>query len=163
LLPLRANLSTKDVDLAAAVWQAYCSPDPRLFNEWAYALSSGRLPFLKHMAQQHRELFPHVSNGLNRIEQRLLEGIGQAHPDRRKLIGSWLQQDRDYGFGDMQVEIFLRGIESLFEEHTLRLTAKGVEVMEGRTLFRHPDEDTLYNGGALARDYLWTGKELIRA
>lgn len=157
----RQLLSEDDIEYADYIWQLYCESNPmRLHN----AINDTReaFPFLPDALKAHYRRFPSVKNGLNFLENRMLEITSTEHPEtREKLIGAMLKNQENYGFTDLQYENMSKRLRPLFKAITpIRLSKLGKAVLEGSTNY-YPvlrnDED--YLGGASKYAYLFYDEE----
>jgi len=72
LLPARHAVTSAQIRLGVAAWQAYRSPDPTAVEQ-LLAGDTAPLPYLAPALLKHLERFPSVRNGVNRLEQEILE------------------------------------------------------------------------------------------
>ncbi len=153
----RIHLSQNDIEYADYVWQLYCSDNPiRLenlidFDNYQYAYLSGAI-------KTHLKRFPTIKNGLNEIENRILElSISEKPSSKKALLGSILQNQGYYGFGDSQYQRVINNLRPLFTGfNPVRLSKKGKDILSGNTsYYSELRDETVYLGGALKYNYLY--------
>ncbi len=150
-------LSQNDIEYADYVWQLYCSDNPiRLenlidFDQYQYE-------YLSDAIQAHLKRFPTIRNGLNEVENTVLQISADKKPKSKKiLLGHILQNQGFYGFGDTQYERIINNLRPLFSSfNPVRLSKKGKEILDGQTSYyaQIKDEET-YLGGALKYNFLY--------
>jgi len=101
LFPSREKLTSRELKLGAAAWQAYCSAEPTEIEAFLEKDTS-LLPFLKTALQAHLRRFPSVQNGLNRLENSGLRLIHQGYHQFKDLFPSFSSTEAVYGLGDSQ-------------------------------------------------------------
>ena len=101
------TLTNEDLQLAANVWIAFCSPDP--FDIEAFArVDLSPFVYLADALKRHLRQFPAVRNGLGLTEQLLLEGLSEGPTGLDKLFMEMQQREQrpflgDAGFLDLYV------------------------------------------------------------
>ncbi|MDA8685431.1 DUF1835 domain-containing protein [Robiginitalea sp.] len=153
----RVELSQDDIEFADYVWQLYCSDNPmRLENLSDFG--NYQFPYLESAVQAHLKRFPTIKNGLNAVENQLLQTVNEFKPASKKAFFKKILLNQGwYGFGDSQYERMLEGLKPLFQSfNPVRLSAKGIEILENKTSY-YPfirDNET-YLGGALKYKFLY--------
>ena len=160
LLSLYENkkvLSQSDIEYADYVWQLYCSDNPiRLENLTDF--DNYQFNYLGEAIQAHLKRFPSIKNGLNAIENRVLEVATEKRPKSKKaLLSNILQNQGFYGFGDSQYERVITNLKPLFTSwNPVRLSKKGKEVLDQKTSYYSFIKDNeAYLGGALKYNFLY--------
>ncbi|MEX0290622.1 MAG: DUF1835 domain-containing protein [Flavobacteriaceae bacterium] len=160
LLSLYENkkiLSQSDIEYADYVWQLYCSDNPiRLENLTDF--DNYQFDYLGEAIQAHLKRFPSIKNGLNAIENRVLEVATEQKPKSKKaLLSNILQNQGFYGFGDSQYERVITNLKPLFTSwNPVRLSKKGKEVLDQKTSYYSLIKDNeAYLGGALKYNFLY--------
>ena len=153
----RTVLSQDDIEYADYVWQLYCSDNPiRLENLTDF--ENYHFDYLSDAIKTHLKRFPTIKNGLNEVENKILELAVEYKPKSKKaFIGTILQHQGLYGFGDTQYDRLLTTLKPLFTSfNPVRLTKKGKEILEGKTsYYSHLRDNEAYLGGALKYNYLY--------
>ena len=164
LFDQRKQLNKTDLQYGASIWLAYCSPDPRKISD---ALNGGVscFPFLAQAMKEHYQRFPSTFDGLNKQERQILNIAIDGAYSQRQLIGQVLQQDRWYGFGDMQYYVDLQRLKVLLsiQDH-ITVNQIGQEVLAGIKDFLEVQPEKVALGGATNTDYRWDPlkQELVR-
>ncbi len=153
----RLMLSQDDIEYADYVWQLYCSDNPiRLENLTDF--KNYNFSYLSEALQAHLRRFPTIKNGLNEVENRILEIAVEERPKSKKaLLGNILRNQGYYGFGDSQYGRVITNLKPLFSSfNPVRLTKKGKEVLEQQTSYYSTIRDNeAYLGGALKYNFLY--------
>ncbi|MGB5385550.1 MAG: DUF1835 domain-containing protein [Eudoraea sp.] len=153
----KIKLSQNDIEYADYVWQLYCSDNPiRLEN--LIDFDNYQFDYLSDAIKVHLRRFPTIKNGLNELENRVLEFSLQQKPKSKKeLLSSLTQNQGFYGFGDTQYERVISNLRPLFSSfNPVRLTRKGKEILEGQTNYYSQIRDNEdYLGGALKYNFLY--------
>jgi hypothetical protein len=153
----KIKLSQNDIEYADYVWQLYCSDNPiRLEN--LIDFENYQFDYLSDAIKVHLRRFPSIKNGLNELENRVLEySIRQKPKSKKELLNSLIQNQGYYGFGDTQYERVIANLRPLFSSfNPVRLTAKGKEILNGKTNYYSQIRDNEdYLGGALKYNFLY--------
>lgn len=153
----RIHLSQNDIEYADYVWQLYCSDNPiRLenlidFDNYQYA-------YLSDAIKTHLKRFPTIKNGLNEIENRILElSLSEKPASKKALLGTILSNQGYYGFGDTQFQRVITNLKPLFTGfNPVRLSKKGKDILAGNTsYYSELRDESVYLGGALKYNYLY--------
>ncbi|MGB5654809.1 MAG: DUF1835 domain-containing protein [Robiginitalea sp.] len=159
-LKSRVTLSQNDIEYADYVWQLYCSDNPiRLENLSDFDMY--QFTYLEDALKTHLRRFPAIKNGLNEIENRVLQmALETKAPSKKALMGALLQDQGWYGFGDTQYERILKNLRPLFHSfNPVRLSKKGKEILENKDNYYATLRDTeAYLGGALKYNYLYNSE-----
>ena len=109
----RTILSQDDIEFADYVWQLYCSDNPiRLENLIAH--NDFQFEYLSDALKAHLKRFPTIKNGLNELENRILEtALEQKPKSRKELLGSMLTDQGYYGFGDTQYDRIILSLKTV--------------------------------------------------
>lgn len=153
----RTILSRDDIEYADYVWQLYCSDSPiRLENLSDF--KDFQFKYLSDAITAHLKRFPTIKNGLNEIENHVLQlAIEKKPTSKKELLGNILKDQGLYGFGDMQYEKVISTLKPLFSTfNPVRLSKKGKEILEGQTSYYSNIRDNeAYLGGALKYNFLY--------
>ncbi|NOU90334.1 DUF1835 domain-containing protein [Paenibacillus sp. LMG 31460] len=87
--------------LACKVWTAYAASEPLLMTTLLEEDLSA-LPFLKKALQANSERYPSMRNGLNTIQQLILDLIGDGELSVLSLFQKVSKTASHYGLGDLQ-------------------------------------------------------------
>ncbi len=150
-------LSQGDIEYADYVWQLYCSDNPiRLENLTDY--EDYQFAYLGDAIKAHLHRFPTIKNGLNAIENKVLEISAVQKPKSRKiLISNLLENQGMYGFGDIQYDRVITNLKPLFSSLTpVKLTRKGKDILDCKTsYYSYIRDNEAYLGGALKYNFLF--------
>ncbi|WP_222984236.1 DUF1835 domain-containing protein [Flagellimonas meishanensis] len=153
----RTLLSQDDIEFADYVWQLYCSDNPiRLEN--IISNTDFSFEYLSDALKTHLRRFPTIKNGLNELENRVLETVELQKPSSKKeLLGQLVGNQGYYGFGDTQYERIITSLKPLFNSfNPVKLTKKGREVLKNQTNYYSQIRDNqLYLGGSLKYNFLY--------
>ena len=153
----RKVLTQDDIEYADYVWQLYCSNNPmRLENLTDF--KAYQFDYLGAAIQSHLKRFPSIINGLNNMENTILNLAVEKKPESRNdLLKTVLQNQGNLGFGDSQYDRAITRLKPLFTAfNPVRLTKKGKEILEGKTNYYSSIQDTdVYLGGALKYNFLY--------
>ncbi len=153
----RTMLTQDDIEYADYVWQLYCSDNPiRLEN--LINNDDFQFEYLSDALKTHLKRFPTIKNGLNELENHILDVVITQKPKSKKeLMGNLLTNQGFYGFGDSQYERIITSLKPLFSSfNPVKLTKKGMEVLENRNNYYSQIRDNqLYLGGSLKYNFLY--------
>ncbi|MCW5515323.1 DUF1835 domain-containing protein [Muriicola sp. Z0-33] len=153
----RKVLSRSDIEYADYVWQLYCSDNPiRLENLTDF--NNYQFDYLGDAVKAHLKRFPSIKNGLNAIENKVLEVAAEKKPRSKKaFLNNVLQDQGLYGFGDSQYDRVITNLKPLFTSfNPVRLSKKGKEILDRKTSYYSLIKDNeAYLGGALKYNYLY--------
>jgi len=156
----RQTLSLDDIEFADYVWQLYCSDSPlRLENIYKYPKYNQNFPFLFEAIHAHIKRFPSVENGLNSVENFILETSDTDEPlPQSEFIEKLLSNQNIYGFGDLQYVHKIESLKNLFTSiNPVKLSRKGRKVLENSlNFYQNIRNDNVYLGGAKKYSYLYT-------
>lgn len=153
----RILLTQDDIAFADYIWQLYCSSSPLRLETISKIKHTTNLKYLIPALEAHLKRFPSFENGLNTIENTILETIAQNQPKtKQKLIKYLLKQENDYGFGDLQYQKSIVQLSDLFEtKQSILLTKKGTKVLNNETnYYANLRDDFSYLGGAKKYNFL---------
>ncbi|MCX2719655.1 DUF1835 domain-containing protein [Lentiprolixibacter aurantiacus] len=153
----RVHLSQNDIEYADYVWQLYCSDNPiRLENLMDF--ENYQYEYLSDAIKVHLKRFPTIKNGLNEIENKVLELSYNEKPASKKaLLGAVMKNQGYYGFGDSQFQRVITNLKPLFSGfNPVKLTKKGKEILDGQTsYYAELRDESAYLGGALKYNFLY--------
>ena len=104
-----STVSVPQMELARKSWQAFCSPDPR---HWENLLNidTSSLPYLKGAIVRHLEQYPHTKNGLNRTEKQILQAVALGRRYPLEIFNYNQQADGIRFMGDSVFWSYLQGL-----------------------------------------------------
>jgi hypothetical protein len=153
----RTVLSQDDIEYADYVWQLYCSDNPmRLEN--IKEVENHQFDYLSDAIVAHLQRFPSIKNGLNNMENNILNLADTHQPESKKeLLKTILKNQGMLGFGDSQYERTLHRLKPLFSSfNPVKLTKKGKEILDHQTSYYSCIQDNdVYLGGALKYNFLY--------
>jgi len=160
LLELYENkkvLSQDDIEYADYIWQLYCSDNPiRLENQ--IANNDFQFEYLSDALKTHLKRFPTIKNGLNDLENHILEVAKQEKPwARKELMKELLTNQGFYGFGDTQYDRMISSLKPLFSSFDpVKLTKKGLDVLKlEANYYSELRDNQMYLGGSLKYNFLY--------
>ena len=156
----RMTLSQDDIEYADYVWQLYCSNNPlRLETVLKFNPSS---PFinLTDALSLHLKRFPSTENGLNVVENFIIQTAEETKPiSKHKLTERLLENQRDFslGYGDAQYTQKIDLLKSFFTSlHPVKLSRKGKKVLDNQlNFYRELRNEYSYLGGVKKYSYLY--------
>jgi hypothetical protein len=180
LMDSRTEIGAVELQLGAAAWQAYCSPEPAVLEEFL-ELDTSALPFLKSALLSHLERFPSVKNGLGRIEQRGLSLVNDGFKKFVDLFPRFGRQEPVYGLGDFQLYLAMKQLSNVrapllrngggrnangaldsskIKDVAYEITDKGKAVLNGDADFVELNGIDVWLGGVhLTKENLWRWDE----
>ncbi len=154
----RVELSKDDIEYADYIWQLYCSDSP-LRLEIVYKFNpSSPFIYLGDAIKAHLLRFPSIENGLNQVENRIIETASQQVFENKDLFLKELLKDETiYGFGDIQYINKLNELKKLFTSFSpVKLSRTGKQVLKKQlNYYRDIRSDFSYLGGAKKYSYLY--------
>ncbi|MGB0897181.1 MAG: DUF1835 domain-containing protein [Flavobacteriaceae bacterium] len=153
----RIELPIDDIEYADYIWQLYCADSPLQLQNITPPTSTV-FTYIHDCIQTHLKRFPTIKNGLNEIENNILNTV--AHKEfksKKTLISHLLKTQGFYGFGDLQFEHKLDRLKGLFKRTTtVQLNDLGYDVQQNRQNYYHSiKKDDSYLGGTLKYNYLY--------
>lgn len=115
LLENKIKLSRSKLLFAKQCWELYVENIPeklKLFNFNKYS----KFAYFKMAINQHLERFP-KSNGLNQIQQKILEVIDADNFNKNQIVREmliWQNTVTVYGFGDLQYFLYLNKLSDYY-------------------------------------------------
>ncbi|OWW25873.1 DUF1835 domain-containing protein [Zobellia sp. OII3] len=153
----KIELSQDDIEYADYVWQLYCSDNPiRLENLTDYG--EFQFNYLSDAIHSHLHRFPSIKNGLNEMENRILQLAVEKKPKSKGAFVTEIMENQKFlGFTDNQFDRALGRLKPLFTSfNPVRLSKKGKEILENKTSYYSCIQDNdVYLGGALKYNFLY--------
>ncbi len=154
----RVELSQDDIEQADYIWQLYCSDCP-LRLETVYKFNKNTpFKYLRDAIEMHLKRFPSIENGLNAVENYIIQTADKTHPtSKNQLVGNLLKNQEVYGFGDMQYFQKIEKLKSLFTSfHPTKLSRKGKKALDNQlNLYQHLRDENAYLGGVRKYSFLY--------
>ncbi|MEM8506546.1 MAG: DUF1835 domain-containing protein [Bacteroidota bacterium] len=160
LLTLYENktvLTQDDIEYADYVWQLYCSDNPIRLENLA-DFDNFQFKYLSEAVEAHLQRFPSIKNGLNTLENKILQvAVAEKPKSKKELTGQILSDQGFYGFGDTQYDRIITSLRPLFSSfNPVRLSAKGRQALQSKSNFYSQLRDSeYYLGGALKYNFLY--------
>ncbi len=157
----RIDLTQDDIEYADYIWQLYCSDSP-LRLETVYKFNPmSPFQYLASAIEMHIMRFPSINNGLNKIENTILNTANSYKlSSKEQLIGKLLQNQEKYGFGDLQYEYKIAQLQKLFTSfNPVKLSKKGLQILENEiNFYSELRSENSYLGGAKKYSFLFNNK-----
>jgi hypothetical protein len=154
----RVELSQDDIEYADYVWQLYCSDSPLRLETVHKFNPMSPFTYLNEALDVHLQRFPSVENGLDVVENYIIDIADQTQPkSKHELIGNLLKHQETLGFGDLQYMQKLDKLKSLFTSfHPVKLSRKGQKALENQlNLYQNLRNEHTYLGGVKKYSYLY--------
>ena len=153
----RKVLTQDDIEYADYVWQLYCSDNPiRLENLTDF--KNYQFDYLGNAIQTHLQRFPSIKNGLNTMENDILQlTLDQKPSSKKELLSKVLSQQSLLGFGDSQYERAISRLKPLFTSfNPAKLTRKGKEILDAKSnYYANLQDNNVFLGGAMKYNFLY--------
>jgi hypothetical protein len=150
-------LTQDDIEYADYVWQLYCSDNPiRLENLSDF--KNYNFKNLENSIQAHLKRFPSIKNGLNEMENNMLQlAMDKKYSSKNVYIKTLLQNQGVLGFSDTQYQKAISRLKPLYKTfNPVKLSEKGMEILKGQTSYYSCiQENDVYLGGALKYNFLY--------
>jgi len=153
----RVILTRDDIGYADYIWQLYCSKSPLQLQNITIDTHT-HFTYLPDAIEAHLQRFPTIKNGLNKIENTILETAGKgSYSTKKSFIRKLLHNQGIYGFGDLQYEKKITDLKGLFSSFTpVILNELGRDVLQKKQNYYHSIKNDLsYLGGSLKYNYLY--------
>ncbi len=153
----RIELTTDDIEYADYIWQLYCSDSPLRLETVHKFNPMSPFQYLTAVLEAHLQRFPSIENGLNAVENFVLETTHNHQLSSEKaLIEKLLSSQKVYGFGDVQYLEKIQRLKSLFATfNPVKLNKMGKKVLERQqNFYRQIRNDISYLGGAKKYSFL---------
>lgn len=135
LFPQRATITPGMLQAADTIWKYYVAPTPLLLQQ-SISRNINGLPFLHTAIQAHFLRFPAVKNGLNKIEEILLQALLKSKLTTTQLLESFWQQESIFGVGDTQLFNYLEYLQAaglISQPDIYQITELGRQALAGET------------------------------
>lgn len=156
-ISIKTKLNQDDIEFADYVWQSYCSSNP-IHLENIINFHNYNFKYLQKAINTHLKRFPSVKNGLNEIENRILQkSTSRRINSKEELIMTIKNQDKNYGYTINQFQRIFESLKLFYTtDHPLKLNQVGMQILSNKTncygMFRNNNS---YLGGSLKFNYLY--------
>ena len=153
----RKTLSQDDIEFADYMWQLYCSDSPLRLETALQLNKNSAFTYLHEAIIAHLQRFPSIKNGLNKLENQILQLATQENfTSEHQFVGGILRNQGNYGFGDSQYFNKLTQLKGLFDKfNPVTLSEKGKAVLENQlNYYAQIRSDFSYLGGSKKYSYL---------
>lgn len=155
----KIELKKSDIDLASSIWKIYCRKDHNLLKP--YITKSSSFKYLNSCLKAHIKRFPNSKNGLDRLENHILE-ITRDNDIKSKhhLLGYVLNYQGYYGYGDIQIKRMIDNLSIFLEEKKdqLVLSRQGHEALLNHHNFSNEINNDIQYGGVKRLEYQFNKK-----
>ncbi len=154
----RVELTQDDIEYADYIWQLYCSDSPLRLETVHKFNPMSPFVYLEEAIKAHLQRFPSIKNGLNKLENQLLNiASTQELESQNQLVREMLKDQGFYGFGDVQYTNKLQNMKKLFSSfNPVKLSRKGKKVLENQlNFYGQIRSDFSYLGGSKKYSYLY--------
>ena len=129
----KIKITRNNLLFAAQSWDLYVDNKKEDLMDFDFGQSS-KFKYLQKAINQHLQRFP-SENGLNQIENKLLETIDVDASDRNTIIKGmlhWQHKETVYGFGDLQYYLYLKKLGNYYsvKNEIITLNTKGKELIK---------------------------------
>lgn len=133
LLESKLKLSRNKLLFAKQCWELYVENNPEQLKEFDFK-KQPTFAYFQKAINQHLKRFP-KSNGLNQIQQKILEVIDNQHLKKDKIIKEmlfWQQKETIYGFGDLQYSYYIDKLNEYYclNDESYQLNEKGKNIIQ---------------------------------
>ena len=164
---IKTELTIDDIEYADYVWQLYCSDNPiKLQNVYQYQQNT-TFKYLIDSLLVHLQRFPSIGNGLNNVENSILDITANSTLNSQdELIRELLQQENQYGFGDLQYKKQINDLKDYFSSFSpVKLNKTGIKVQQQLlNTYANMRNDFSFLGGAKKYNFLYddTTQKLLK-
>ena len=162
----KITLSENDIEYADYIWQLYCADNPIPLENVHTFNSNSPFIALEKAIKTHLLRFPSIENGLNHLENTILNTANnQVFTTKTEFINQLIYQQENLGFSENQYSNQLNRLKKLFTSfNPVKLSRIGKKVLHTQTnYYAKIRSDFSYLGGAKKYSYLYvntTGKLL---
>ncbi|HVV56229.1 MAG TPA: hypothetical protein VHC47_12925, partial [Mucilaginibacter sp.] len=108
---IRLQLDEEDFVISGKAWELYVASDAKAFEKWLNETHFwGSLHCLKLAMEAHVKRLSVNLNGLNAVEQRLLDIYNSGNKTRQSIYSIFWHTDKIYGMGDLEIDLYLDGL-----------------------------------------------------
>ena len=107
----RERVNEYEFNLASEAWKPYVSGDDVALENWIDATTFwGALHLLKPALQAHLTRVRLNGNGLNHIEQKLLDIYISGIKNKQAIYEDFWKTEKIFGMGDLEIDIYLKSL-----------------------------------------------------
>ena len=157
----KIDLTQDDIEYADYIWQLYCSDSPLRLETVYKQNTSSPFYYLVAALEAHLLRFPSIKNGLNKIENRVLQTANSNNlTSKNQLIGELLKNQETFGFGDIQYEYKIEQLQNLFTSfNPVKLSKKGKNILTNQmNFYSEIRSENSYLGGAKKYSFLFNNE-----
>ena len=157
----RIDLTQDDIEYADYIWQLYCSESPLRLEAVYKQKTSSPFYYLVAALEAHLLRFPSIKNGLNKIENTVLQTANSNNlTSKNQLIGELLKNQETFGFGDIQYEYKIEQLQNLFTSfNPVKLSKKGKNILTNQmNFYSEIRSENSYLGGAKKYSFLFNNE-----
>ncbi|QTD38186.1 DUF1835 domain-containing protein [Polaribacter batillariae] len=155
----KIELSQDDIEYADYIWQLYCSDSPLRLEKIHLFNPMSPFKYLTKALEAHLRRFPSIENGLNNVENFVLETANKnTLLSKNQLVKQLLTNQKTFGFGDIQYEHNIHKLQKLFSSFDpVKLTKKGKDILNNQANFyREIRSENSYLGGSKKYSFLYS-------
>lgn len=109
---IRTQLGEPDFTLAAEAWLVYVSQNAGRLQRFISGTAFwGNLSALKPALEAQLRRLQLDKDGLNGVEKKLLDIYNGGAKTKREIYRAFWKTEKIYGFGDLQIDIYLKSLE----------------------------------------------------
>ncbi len=110
LWPSRIKLQQNDLAFASEAWHTYVANNPMQLEDFLHR-DFGQLPLLKKALEAHLLRFPQAPDGLNLIENTLIEIVDSGKHSKAMIYQEFWEREPIYGLTDLQLDHILSQLQ----------------------------------------------------
>src|SRR6185312_2564391 len=109
---IRVELGEPDFAVAAEAWKQYVRSDADALEKWIGETHFwGALELLKPAMQAHIKRLRKNTDGLNYVEQRLVDIYNSGAKTKPEIYYPFWDTEPIYGMGDLEIDLYLKKLE----------------------------------------------------
>jgi len=129
----KTKLTRNNLLFAEQCWELYVENNLEKLKAFDFN-KQDKFKYFQNAINQHLQLFP-GKNGLNQIENKILELINSGVSDKTLIIKDllrWQRKETIYGFGDLQYKLYLKKLCNYYtvKDELITLTFNGKELVK---------------------------------
>ncbi|QXP79372.1 MULTISPECIES: DUF1835 domain-containing protein [Winogradskyella] len=156
----KVKLTSKDINLAIALWRTYCGKDHNIFKP--YIVEKSNFKYMSNCLKAHLERFPHQKSGLGNIEANILKIINENNVKSiNHLLGYCLNYQGYYGYSDLQLNLKIKELSLFYtvSEDNIALNRKGHEALLQQHNFAIEVNNNMKYGGINRLEYQFSEEQ----